>query len=264
MTIRTGIGGWNYPAWRGVFYPPGLRQADEQAFATRALRVIEVNGTFYRRQSPDSFARWREIAPRGFVYALKGSRFVTNRKVLATAEQALTGFMDQGLEHLCEMLGPIVWQLAVNKSFDAEDLAAFFALLPRERGGIAIRHAIEVGHESFACREFVDLARAHRVTIVLNDAPDRPMIADRTGDFVYLRLKGMCADCPTGYSDAALGRWAEVCRAWEAGEAPGGLQYYGDPSDSVGLSGDVFAMMINGAKERAPAAAMALAGMLGE
>lgn len=264
MAIRTGIGGWTFPAWRGgAFYPPGLRQADEQAFATRAVRVIEVNGTFYRRQTPGIFAHWREIAPPGFVYALKGSRFVTNRKTLASAGEALTAFMEQGVSELGDMLGPIVWQLAAPKRFDPADLDAFLALLPRVHRGIAIRHAIEVGHESFACREFVALARAHKVGIVYDDAPDRPTIADRTADFVYMRLKRMRSDCPTGYPDDELERWAEVCRAWEAGAVPQGLPFHGDPADSAGNRGDVFALMINGAKERAPAAAMALAAKLG-
>ncbi len=265
MTIRTGIGGWTYPPWRGgVFYPPGLRQADEQAFATRAVQMIEVNGTFYRRQSPASFAAWREIAPPGFVYALKGSRFVTNRKLLASAEEGLANFMAQGLAEIGDTLGPIVWQLATSKRFDPDDIAAFFALLPGSYAGLRIRHAIEVGHESFACREFVELARAASVAIVFNDAPDRPAIADRTADFAYLRLKGMRAECATGYTERELDHWGRFCRLWHAGAAPEGLPYVGDPADSAGRAGDVFALMINGAKERAPAAALALAAKLGE
>lgn len=265
MTIRTGIGGWTYPEWRGgAFYPAGLRQADEQAFATRAVSVIEVNGTFYGRQKPASFVAWREIAPPGFVYALKGSRFVTNRKALATAGEGIANFLDQGLVELGDMLGPIVWQLAATKRFDPDDVAAFLALLPGKHDGLTIRHAIEVGHESFACREFVELARQHSVAIVFNDAADRPAIADRTADFAYLRLKGMHADCPTGYPAADLDRWAAICRSWEAGKAPADLPYFADPADRVGSAGDVFAMMINGAKERAPAAAMALAECLGD
>lgn len=265
MTIRTGIGGWTYPDWRGgAFYPVGLRQADEQAFATRAVRVIEVNGTFYGRQKPASFIAWRKIAPPGFVYALKGSRFVTNRKVLATAGESVANFLNQGLVELGDMLGPIVWQLAASKRFDPDDAGAFFALLPGKHEGLTLRHAIEVGHESFACPAFVELARKAGVAIVFNDADDRPAIPDRTADFVYMRLKGMRSDCPTGYPDAELDRWAEVCRAWDAGDPPAGLPYFADPADSAGLAGDVFAMMINGAKERAPAAAIALAEKLGE
>jgi len=265
MTIRTGIGGWTYPDWRGgMFYPAGLRQADEQHYATRAVQVIEVNGTFYGRQKPASFVAWRKVAPPGFIYALKGSRFVTNRKVLATAEESVANFLDQGLVELGDMLGPIVWQLAATKRFDADDVEAFFALLPNEHGGLPLRHAIEVGHESFACRDFVKLAREHGVAIVFNDADDRPAIADRTADFVYMRLKGMRSDCPTGYPANELDRWAGVCRAWDKGRVPDGVPFSGDPADSAGGASDVFAMMINGAKERAPAAAMALAERLGE
>jgi uncharacterized protein YecE (DUF72 family) len=265
MTIRTGIGGWTYSDWRGgAFYPAGLRQADEQAYATRAVQVIEVNGTFYRRQKPETFIAWRNIAPPGFVYALKGSRFVTNRKVLGTAGESVASYLNQGLVELGDMLGPIVWQLAATKRFDPDDLAAFFALLPRKHQGVKLSHAIEIGHESFACREFVDSARRSGIAIVFNDAPDRPAIADRTAGFIYMRLKGMRPDCLTGYPKGELDRWANVCRAWDAGEAPDDLNYCGNQLDSSGLAGDVFAMMINGAKERAPAAAIALAAQLGD
>jgi uncharacterized protein YecE (DUF72 family) len=265
MTTRTGIGGWTHPEWRGgMFFPKGLRQADEQAFATRAMSAIEVNATFYRLQKPASFASWRRIAPPGFVYSLKGSRFVTNRKVLATAEEPIARFMQQGLTELGDMLGPIVWQLAVTKRFEVEDVKAFFDLLPRRHEGLDLRHAIEVGHESFACGQFVTLARKAGVAIVFSDMPGRTPIADLTADFAYLRLQGMRGDCPTGYPSDELARFSQVCRAWAAGDAPKGLPYAGDPADSVGRGGDVFAMMINGAKERAPAAASALAERLGD
>lgn len=265
MTIRTGIGGWTYPDWRaGAFYPVGLRQADEQAFATRAVQVIEVNGTFYRRQAPASFAAWRKIAPPGFVYAIKGSRFVTNRKVLATAEQGLANFFDQGLVELCDMLGPIVWQMAATKRFEPDDVAAFFAMLPASHNGVPLRHAIEAGHESFACAEFVALARKAGVAVVYLEAAGAATIADRTADFAYARMKSMQADCLTGYPTQDLDRIAGLCRAWSVGQAPEGLPYHGDHAESVGRAGDVFALMINGAKVRAPAAAIALASRLGD
>ncbi len=263
--IRTGIGGWTYPAWRGgAFYPAGLRQADEQAFATRAVRAIEINATFYRLQKPESFAAWREVAPPGFVYTLKGSRFVTNRKVLASAAEPLARFFAQGLVELGDALGPIVWQLAATKRFEPDDVAAFLAMLPREHAGVPLRHAFEVGHESFACAEFVAIARAARVAIVYSEADGRTVIADRSADFAYLRLQRLDSGCPTGYPPAALSHLAEVCRAWSAGAAPEGLPYAGELADSAGYAGDVFAMMINGAKERAPAAALALAERVGE
>ena len=263
--IRTGIGGWTYPDWRGgMFYPKGLRQADEQAYATRAVGMIEINATFYKLQKPESFAAWREVAPPRFVYSLKGSRFITNRKVLASAGEALPKFLNQGFVELGDKLGPIVWQLAATKRFEKDDLAQFLAMLPRKHQGVALRHAIEVGHESFACAEFVDLARTAGVAIVFSEADNRVSIADRTADFAYLRMQDMHSECPTGYPSAGLDRIAALCRAWAAGKAPAGLSYAGNPADSEGRAGDVFALLINGAKERAPAAAMALAERLGE
>jgi uncharacterized protein YecE (DUF72 family) len=265
MAIRTGIGGWTYPAWRGgAFFPAGLRQADEQAFATRAVGAIEINATFYRLQSRGTFAAWRASAPSGFVYTLKGSRFVTNRKVLASAGEGIGNFMRQGLTELGPMLGPIVWQLAATKRFEPDDIDAFFALLPRSHDGLGLRHAVEVGHASFACAEFVSIARDAGVAIVWSDADGRTPIADRTADFAYMRLQGMHAGCASGYPPGALDRLARLARDWSVGEAPEGLPYASDRADSAGFAGDVFAMMINGAKERAPAAAYALADRLGE
>lgn len=263
--IRTGIGGWTYPAWRGgAFYPRGLRQRDEQAHATRAVGVIEINATFHKLQTPENFASWRDAAPLGFVYSLKGSRYVTNRKVLASAEAALPRFLAQGFTELGEKLGPIVWQLAATKRFEAEDVAAFLALLPKSLNGLTLRHAIEVGHESFACAEFIDLARKARVAVVYSEADNRVSIPDRTAGFAYLRLQGLRSTCATGYPPRDLARLANLCRAWEQGDAPPDLPYAGDPADSVGQGGEVFALMINGAKERAPAAAIALAKKLGD
>ena len=261
--IRTGIGGWVYPDWRkGVFYPEGLVQKRELEWASRQLGAIEINGTYHSLQKPESFRKWREATPEGFVFAVKGSSYITNRKVLAAAGPALPKFFGQGLEELGDRLGPILWQLMATKRFDAEDIAAFFALLPRELNGLPLRHAIEVGHESFACAEFVAIARAAGVAIVWCEQPSRAPIADRTTDFAYLRCKNLEASEPTGYAPEGIERIVGLCRAWEAGEAPEGLPYAGNPADSRGRGGEVFAFMINGAKERAPAAAMALAGAL--
>lgn len=261
--IRTGIGGWVYPEWRkGVFYPEGLTQKRELEWASRQLGAIEINGTYHSLQKPESFRKWREQTPDGFVFAVKGSSYITNRKVLANAGEALPRFLGQGLEELGDRLGPILWQLMGTKKFEAEDIAAFFALLPRELKGLPLCHAIEVGHESFACAEFVDIARAAGVAIVWCEQASRTPIADRTADFAYLRCKNLEADHTTGYPPEGIERIAGLCRAWAAGEAPAGLPYAGDPSDSGGQGGDVFAFMINGAKERAPAAAMALANSI--
>lgn len=192
MTIRTGIGGWVYPPWRGgAFYPPGLVQKQELHFASRAVAAIEINATFHSLQKPDSFRRWRDETPDGFIFALKGSRYVTNRKVLAEAGESVTRFMDQGIAELGDRLGPICWQLATTKKFDADDIAAFLQLLPREHAGLPLRHAIEVGHESFASPAFIDIARAADVAVVWSENPDRPRIADRTAGFAYLRCQDM-------------------------------------------------------------------------
>jgi len=196
------------------------------------------------------------------VFAVNGSSYVTNRRVLATAGDSLAKFFGQGLEELGDRLGPILWQLMGTKRFDAGDIAAFFALLPREHQGLPLRHAIEVGHESFACPEFVRLAREAGVAIVWCEQASRTPIADRTAGFAYLRCKNLVSEEPTGYPPEGIERIAGLCRAWAAGEAPEGLPYAGEPADSRQAGGDVFAFMINGAKERAPAAAMALASRL--
>lgn len=263
MGIRTGIGGWTYPDWRGgTFYPAGLRQQDELHYASRAVRAIEVNATFYGRQKPASFRRWHDETPADFIFALKGSRYVTNRKRLAEAGEGVANFLDQGLVELGGKLGPICWQLAATRRFEPEDVAAFLALLPARHEGLALRHAIEVGHESFACAQFVDLARRHGVAIVWSEDDSRVPIADRTAGFAYLRCQRMDAACATGYAPAELGRLRRICESWATGRAPQGMPYRADRADSRGTGGDVFAFMINGAKERAPAAAMALAELL--
>ncbi|WEK47942.1 MAG: DUF72 domain-containing protein [Candidatus Andeanibacterium colombiense] len=245
MTIRTGIGGWVYEPWRETFYPKGTRQADELYYASRAVQTIEINATFYSRQKPESFARWRDATPEGFVFALKGSRFVSNRRNLAEAGEGVRNFVAQGLVELGDKLGPIFWQLAKTKKFDADEIAAFLALLPDEHEGLTLRHAIEVGHESFACAEFTELARRAGVAVVYSEEEARPAIDERTAGFRYARLQGMKSEIETGYPPAELDRLAALCRKW----------------DREGT--DVFCFLINGAKERAPAAAMALAQRLG-
>ena len=258
--IRTGIGGWTYPDWRkGTFYPEGLVQKRELEWASRQLGAIEINGTYHSLQKPESFRKWREATPEGFVFAIKGSSYITNRKVLASAGEAMEKFYGQGLEELGDRLGPILWQLMGTKKFEAEDIAAFFALLPRELKGLPLRYAIEVGHESFACAEFVAIAREAGVAIVWCEQAGRAPIADRTAAFAYLRCKNLVSAEPTGYPRKDLERIASLCGAWQVGETPEGLPYAGDPADNRGQGGEVFAFMINGAKERAPAAALALA-----
>ena len=258
--IRTGIGGWVYPEWRkGVFYPEGLAQKRELEHASRQLGAIEINGTYHSLQKPESFRKWREATPEGFVFAVKGSSYVTNRKVLASTGEAMARFFGQGLEELGDRLGPILWQLMGTKKFEAEDIAAFFALLPKEHKGLRLRHAIEIGHESFACTQFVDLCREAGVAIVWCEQEGRTLIADRTTGFAYIRCKNAQDGEAAGYPATELVRIAALCHAWDRGEAPAGLPYAGDPAASEGMDGDVFCFMIAGAKHRNPAAAMALA-----
>ena len=261
--IRTGIGGWVYPDWRkGTFYPDGLAQKRELEWASRQLGAIEINGTYHSLQKPESFRKWREATPEGFVFAVKGSSYVTNRKVLASAGESLERFFGQGLEELGDRLGPILWQFMGTRRFDPEDVAAFLAMLPRELKGLPLRFAIEAGHESFACPQFVDMARAAGVAIVWLEQDGLGRIADRTADFAYLRCKNTQADEPTGYPSAELERIAKMCRAWESGDAPPDLPYAGDPATSEGKAGEVYAFMIAGAKVKAPVAAQALARLV--
>lgn len=259
--IRVGIGGWTYEPWRGVFYPAGLRQADEQAFACSKLTAIEINGTFYSRFKPESWRKWRDVAPDGFQYAVKASRFCTNRRVLAEAGESVERFLEQGLTELGDKLGPVLWQLAATKQFVTEDIAAFLKLMPPERDGVRLRHVIEPRHESFRCAQFVDMARAAGVAIVFADGKDRPVIADPTADVVYARLQGCAEEIESGYEPAELDRWAETARAWERGERPAGFSYV-TTAPPQAANRDVFIFFISGAKVRAPGAAQALISRL--
>ncbi|WCT73242.1 DUF72 domain-containing protein [Sphingomonas naphthae] len=255
--IRVGIGGWTYEPWRGTFYPPKLRQADELDFASRAVTAIEINGTFYGRQKPESFEKWAKAVPDGFKFSLKASRYCVNRKVLAEAGESIGNFLGQGIVRLEDRLGPILWQFAGTKQFDREDFARFLALLPETYEGLALRHVVEPRHESFRDPALVDLCRDHGVAIVVADSPDYPQFADVTADFVYARLQDASEAEPTGYAPDALDRWAKVAKSWAGGHQPEGLSYIAAKGPAVAAR-DVFVFMINGAKVRAPAAAQAL------
>jgi uncharacterized protein YecE (DUF72 family) len=255
--IRIGIGGWTYAPWRGTFYPEGLPQKKELDFASRAVTAIEINGTYYGRQKPASFAAWAAAAPEGFVFAVKGSRYCTNRKVLAEAGESIARFVEQGIVELGDKLGPILWQFMATKKFDADDMQAFIDLLPGSHEGVRLRHAIQVRHESFAVPEFGAMARKAGVGLVFADSADYPAIADVTADFVYARLENAVEGEPAGYSPADLDRWAAAARTWQAGGAPEGLPYV-EPTPPEQRPRDTFIFCINGAKIRAPAAAQAL------
>ena len=243
-TIRIGVGGWTYEPWRGTFFPEGLPHSQEITFATRAMTAIEVNGTYYRSQTPATFAKWAQAAPDGSVYALKASRFCTNRRVLAEAEGSIAKFVGQGIAELGDKLGPILWQFMATKAFDPDDFGAFLALLPDSVGGLKLRHAIEVRHESFVDPAFYALARKAGVAIVYADKPDAPTIDEATGAFTYARFQATREDVETGYDTGELADIADRLRGWAA-------------------RGDVFAFMIAGAKVRNPAAAQALIGLVG-
>jgi len=255
--IRVGIGGWTFAPWRGTFYPDGLKQADELKYAGAHLTTIEINGTFYRTQSAASFARWRDETPDGFVFSVKGHRAVVNKRVLAETGEAIDWFFKSGILALGDKLGPVLWQFAPFKKFDAADFGAFLALLPREKDGRPLRHVVEVRSRSFLVPAFIDLVRQHAVAVVYADSNDYPAVADVTAPFVYLRLQRSQAENPTGYAPVDLDRWAERAKTFAAGGAPDDLTRIGDASPPKAKR-DVFVYMIAGAKVRAPAAAMAL------
>jgi len=254
--IRIGIGGWTYEPWQGVFYPHDLRHARELAYASRNVTTIEINGTFYGTQKPESFRRWAEETPDDFVFSLKAPRYATHRRELAEAAPSIERFFASGLLELKSKLGPILWQFPPTKKFEEDDFAAFLALLPRDAGGLSFRHAIEVRHASFLTPAFIKLARKVSVAIVFVD-DKYPVIADLTADFVYARLQRAAEDIPTGYSHGELDLWAGRAREWTRGVVPIDLPCIAERPRN-GRKRDVFVYMINGAKVRAPAAAMAL------
>ena len=255
--IRVGIGGWTYAPWRdGVFYPEKWPQKRELEYAAGAVTAIEINGTYYSSFKPASWAQWAAAVPDGFVFAVKASRYCTNRKVLAKAGESIAKFTGQGLAELGPKLGPILWQFMPTKKFESDDFAAFLALLPAQQDGVALRHAVQVRHESFACAEFVALCRKAGVAIVHAHSDDYPAIADVAGDLVYARLETASADEPQGYTPAELDRWAAAAKIWATGGAADGVPLIAEPADV--RPRDTFVFFISGAKERNPAAAQAL------
>jgi uncharacterized protein YecE (DUF72 family) len=255
--IRVGIGGWVFPPWRGVFYPPGLAQARELEHASRRLTAIEINGTFYGAQKPESFRRWRDATPEDFVFSVKAPRFATHRSELASAGASIDRFIGGGVLELGNKLGPILWQFPPSTRFDEGDFGAFLALLPPEAGGSPLRHVVQIRHASFADARFIALLRQHRVAAALVDSDNYAMLADVTADFVYARLRRTQAGEPAGYPPAALDAWAERFRRWSAGGEPADLPRH-DELPAPQQPRDCFVYFISGAKERNPAAAEAL------
>lgn len=258
--IRIGVGGWTYEPWRGTFYPEGLTQKRELEYASRQLTSIEINGTYYGSQKPESFAKWHDETPDDFVFAVKGPRYATNRRVLAEAGASIERFLTGGVLELKEKLGPINWQFMATKKFDPEDFEAFLKLLPASIEGRPIRHAVEVRHDSFMVPEFIALAREYGVAIVIAADSDYPQIADITAPFVYARLMGSSEMEPAGYSAAALDTWVKRARVWTKGGSPEGLKtIVSEPKKAAGAkSCDAFLYFISGYKEHNPAAAMAM------
>jgi uncharacterized protein YecE (DUF72 family) len=239
-----------------------LTQKRELEFASRQLTSIEINGTFYGAQKPETFAKWRDETPDDFVFSLKAPRFATNREVLADAGRTVARFFAGGVLELKEKLGPINWQLLPTKKFDPADFEGFLKLLPKEQSGRALRHVVEVRHESFRSPDFIALAREHGVAVVIAGDSRYPQIADATAPFVYARIMGTKETAASGYSDAALDLWAARARAWASGAAVADLDYVEGPR-ADDKARDVYLYVISGHKVRNPAAAMALIRRLG-
>ncbi len=254
--ILIGVGGWTFDPWRKTFYPEGLPHARELDYASRKLTSIEINSTYYRGMSPKIFQTWRDETPDDFVFAVKGSRFVTNRKVLAEAGPSMERFFQTGVAQLKDKLGPINWQFATTKRFEPTDFGAFLDLLPRSVDGVALRHAVEVRHDSFQTQEFVELARSHGVAVVIAGDSEFPLIADVTTPFVYARIMGTREEEDRGYPEEKLELWAKRCRAWARGGAPSDLAGFQPATNAKGR--DVFLYVISGFKPRNPLAASAL------
>jgi uncharacterized protein YecE (DUF72 family) len=274
VTVRIGISGWRYDRWRGVFYPKGLRQKDELAFAAETFPSIEVNGTFYSLQRPALFGKWMEETPHDFIFALKGPRFITHMLKLRNAQPALANFFASGVLRLEHKLGPILWQLPPQLGFDADRLSAFFDQLPRDTDEAAflarrhnaklkgrawlrtganrkLRHALEIRHDSFKVPQFIALLRKHRVALVCADTVEWPLLTDVTADFVYCRLHGSEQLYTSGYDDEALSLWAKRIRAWAAGGDAQG-EHASEARSPRRKSRDVYVYFDNDAKVRAP------------
>jgi len=259
-SIYIGIGGWTFEPWRGVFYPKGLPHAKELAYAAERLTSIEVNGTFYRTQTPATFRKWASEVPKDFKFSLKGPRFATNRRVLKDAGDSIKRFLDSGVTELGDHLGPLLWQFAPTKKFDPVDFGGFLELLPAKFDGQKLHHVIEVRHDSFRKVEFIALLRRFAVPVVFTDHVKYPNIADATGTFVYARLQRGKDTVPTAYPPKEIKAWAGRLRTWAEGRAPDDLPRIETARTrrSKTAPRDVFAYVIHEGKIRAPAGAMAL------
>ncbi|RDJ03318.1 DUF72 domain-containing protein [Rhizobium grahamii] len=283
--IRIGISGWTYKPWRGVFYPEKLPQNQELAYASRRFPTIEINGTFYGLQKPGAFQRWRESTPEGFVFSIKGSRYITHLLRLKNIETPLANFFASGLLRLGGKLGPILWQFPPNLKFDVDIFAQFLRILPKttmDAGALAkrhdqrldgrswlewedrrpLRHALEIRHDSFRCERFIELLREHGVALVCADTVEWPLLMDVTADFVYCRLHGSKELYVSGYDDSALAAWADRIDAWAHGKEPTNAERVTPPLPRSKMGRDVYVYFDNDVKVRAPADARSLAERL--
>jgi uncharacterized protein YecE (DUF72 family) len=256
--IRVGIGGWTFEPWRNNFYPADLPHSRELEYASRKLTAIEINGTYYSSQKPETFAKWRDETPDGFVFSLKASRFATNRRVLGEAGESVDRFVNSGIAELGPKLGPIVWQFAPTKKFDPVDFEAFLKLLPADVGGRPLRHVMDVRHETFKAPEYLALARRYRAATVFTDSDEYPSFADLTSDFVYTRMMRTDSALPLGVTPEALDQLAACGQAWRDGGEPVDVPKVESQPAPADAPRDVFMFFISGAKEKAPHAAMAL------
>jgi uncharacterized protein YecE (DUF72 family) len=285
-TVRIGISGWRYEPWRGVFYPEDLPQREELAFASRRFATIEVNGSFYSLQRPEFYQRWHDETPPGFVFSVKGPRFVTHMLKLRNVDAAMANFFASGVANLHDKLGPFLWQLPPMLGYDRERFEAFFRLLPRDtdeatalarrrnakvrgRARLAfgnnrpLRHCLEVRHESFVNAEFVELLRRHAVALVVADTAGRwPFVEDATSDFVYIRLHGDKELYVSGYTPASLKRWAARIERWRVGSQPDDARLIDPSRRAPKRPRDVYAYFDNDAKVKAPRDAARLARLL--
>lgn len=256
--IHVGVGGWTFEPWRGVFYPKGLAQSKELAYAAQQLTSIEINGTYYGSQKPESFRKWASEVPDGFIFSVKGPRFATNRRVLAEAGDSIKRFFDSGVTELRDRLGPLLWQFAPTKQFDEADFGKFLDLLPTTFDGWTLRHVVEVRNPSFEEPEFLNLLRARNIAVVYAEHHKYPNIADVTADLVYARLQKGEDTIPTAYPPKALDAWADRLQIWAKGSAPKDLDLIDKGYSLEAKPRDVFAYIIHEGKIRAPAGAMEL------
>lgn len=274
--IRIGISGWRYEPWRGIFYPEGLAQKYELAFASQAFPSIELNGSFYSLQTPTSYASWYKATPPGFVFSIKGPRYITHIRRLKEIEAPLANFFASGVFNLRDKLGPFLWQFPPFFRYDEQRLERFLSFLPGDseralemargrearmhgRSRLAIdrnrplRHAIEVRHESFATQSFIDMLRHHGIALVVADTAGKwPYMEDVTAGFMYLRLHGDEELYASGYTEAALDRWVERIRAWTVGKEPSDARRAGTGKPSAAHARDVYCYFDNDIKVRAP------------